>query len=473
MNPQRLLAGLGCLIVLIAPFVPDRELLGGVGVLLVLIAVLLLRSGIPPIAALVVGYQWLQVSAAVLYANARGQSLEQLYPLGDVVAATWLGLSGLTVATLVAGVLLARLSPSVGSLRESLLRLSMPRVLQTYVLLAIVVISVERVVGVAGQLSQLVQAVGAARWAALFLLVATALVQRRGGVLAGAMVLLEVVIGFSGFFAGFALPMLIAMLAFMAVFGFLRPYQRAGAVLLALAMLAMGVIWQGVKNEYRQEVSGGTGEQVITVGLGERYALLGRMAGETVGDDIDRSIEKFALRLAYVENFGLVIRRVPAELPYRDGELLGAALAHILMPRVLFADKPPLPSDSELTSLYTANIYIMYMTGTSISLGYMTELYIDFGHWGVALAGLLLAAILVGVHAGFQRASPDPAIALALTCATLMSVRLFETALPKLLGGVLSVFVVQLVLIVVLRNWLVPFLQGASASPLRFAARRG
>jgi hypothetical protein len=471
-NPQQLLGGLGVLLALAAPFGLDRELIAAAGAVLALLGALLLRPGMPPVAALVIGYQWLQVSAAVLYANARGQSLEQLYPLGDVVAATWLGLMGLTVATLVAGLFLRRTCSGVGLLHQSLLHMSIPRVLQAYIMLALVAIPMERALGVAGQLSQLVQAVGSLRWAALFLLLATALVQRRGSMLAAAIVLLEVVIGFSGFFAGFALPLQVAMLAFVSVYAFLRPHQRAAAGMLALTMLAMGVVWQGVKNEYRREVSGGTGEQVITVGLGERYALLGRMAGETVGDDLDRTFEKFALRLAYVENFGLVLRRVPAELPHTDGELLSAALAHILMPRVLFPDKPPLPSDSELTSLYTANIYIMFMTGTSISLGYMTELYIDFGYWGVALAGLLLAGILVGVHAGFQRAAADPALALALTCATLMSARLFETALPKLLGGVLSVFVVQLVLIVLLRHWLLPFLQGASTVPIRLAAVR-
>lgn len=459
-TPGRLVVLAGVALVLMAPMAVDPLLVAGCGACLALIGAILLAPGAPPVFALVVGYQWVQVAIATLYANAMGEGLEDLYPIGDVVRATAYGLLAIAAAVLALGLLAWRFPTRVDAIGDALRRMSVLRLFQCYAVIALLGLPLERVVGVGGQAAQLVQALVDLRWALMFLLVATTLLQRRGGLWAAAVVLVELAVGLAGFFAGFAEPLMLALLAFLSVFAFLRPHQRAGAALLAMCMLALGVVWQGFKNEYRREVSGGTGEQVVVVGLGERYATLGRMAGETVTGEVDEALEKFALRLAYVQNFGLVLRRVPAELPHREGELLGAAIGHVFMPRVLFPGKPPLPSDSELTAQYTANIYILYMTGTSISLGYVTELFIDFGAPGVVLGGFLLALLLGGVHLGFRAVSPDPALALALASGVLLSARAFETALPKLIGGVLAAFLVQVALLWLLRAWLLPLLRG-------------
>jgi len=461
-TPRRLVVLAGVALVLVAPAAVDPVLVAGCGACLALIGAVLLAPGAPPVFALVVGYQWAQVAVATLYANATGEGIEGLYPVGDVVLATAYGLLAIATAALALGLLVWRFPISADAIGNALRRMSVLRLVQCYAALGLIGLPLERMVGVGGQAAQLVQAFVDLRWALLFLLVAAALVQRRGALWSAAAVTVELAIGFSGFFAGFAEPLMLALLAFLSVFAFLRPHQRVAAAALAIAMLGLGVIWQGFKNEYRREVSGGTGEQVVVIGLGERYATLGRMAGETVAGDVDAVVQKFALRLAYVQNFGLVLRRVPADLPHREGELLGAAIGHVFMPRILFPGKPPLPSDSELTAHYTANIYILYMTGTSISLGYVTELFIDFGLPGVVLAGLLLGMLLGGVHLGFRAASPDPALALALASGVLLSARAFETALPKLIGGVLAAFLVQVALLWLLRAWLLPLLRGES-----------
>lgn len=473
MRPDRALVVLGAALLGVSPFAIDGLLVAACGGALALIGAVLLRPGVPPVFALVVGYQWAQVAAATLYGNAIGASLETLYPVGDVVRATAYGLVVVVVATLAAGLAAVRWPVAQAPLATALRALSIARLAQGYLLFLLLGLPLERVVGVSGQAAQLVQAVGDLRWALMFLLVAAALVQRRGGALVAVVVVGEVAIGLSGFFAGFAEPLILVLLAFVSVFALLRPHQRLAAGALAVALLGLGVVWQGLKNEYRREVSGGTGEQVVVVGLGERYALLGRMAGETVEADLSRTVEKFALRLAYVQNFGLVLRRVPAELPHRDGGLLGAAVLHVLVPRILFPGKPPLPSDSEMTAEYTGNVHILYMTGTSISLGYATELYIDFGGAGMLLAGLLLAGVMVLVHLAFRRASPDPALALALATGVLLQARVFETALPKLLGGVLAPLLVQLALLWLLRGWIMPLLRGEVAQGGATDARSG
>jgi len=148
-----------------------------------------------------------------------------------------------------------------------------------------------------------------------------------------------------------------------------------------------------------------------------------------------------------------VLNRVPAELPFRDGEQLFTAIEHVLVPRLLNPGKAPLPSDSELTAYYTANPFLLMRTGTSISLGYVTELYIDFGVFGIPAAGLLLGLLLGAVTLAFRRYVESPAIGMALTCSVLLSARLFETSLPKLIGGVLAAFIVAIGAYLLIQRW--------------------
>jgi hypothetical protein len=239
----------GVALVLVAPAAVDPVLVAGCGACLALIGAVLLAPGAPPVFALVVGYQWAQVAVATLYANATGEGIEGLYPVGDVVLATAYGLLAIATAALALGLLVWRFPISADAIGNALRRMSVLRLVQCYAALGLIGLPLERMVGVGGQAAQLVQAFVDLRWALLFLLVAAALVQRRGALWSAAAVTVELAIGFSGFFAGFAEPLMLALLAFLSVFAFLRPHQRVAAAALAIAMLGLGVIWQGFKNE--------------------------------------------------------------------------------------------------------------------------------------------------------------------------------------------------------------------------------
>ncbi len=461
MTPRLLVLIVAGLLLISAPFTANALEQTSAAMVLALIGGLLLRPEVVPVVPLALGYQWLQTSVATIYANSLGISLHDLIVVGAVENATFLGHAALAIAAAICAFVLPRWAPvDPAGLRESLARAYVPNLFKAYGVALMVSVPADVVIGVVSQLAQMVQGLEALRFALLVTAISAALVQRKYATWVMAVIGLEVVIGLSGFFASFALPLLYALLAFVSVFTFLRANQRAAALGLSLVLVVLGVMWNAVKNDYRREVSGYSGEQVVTVGLGERYSTLGRMASRTMDSDVTDTLERFATRLGYVEYFGIVLDRVPRELPHRDGDLLKAALMHIFVPRVIFPDKPPLPSDSELTAFYTANVYLLYMPGTSISLGYVTEGYIDFGVLGVALMAVMLAALMTGVIAAYRKAAPEPALALSLSCSALMSARLFETALPKLLGGIISVFIVQLLVLLVLRRWVVPVFRG-------------
>ena len=83
-------------------------------------------------------------------------------------------------------------------------------------------------------------------------------------------------------------------------------------------------------------------------------------------------------RLSYVDFFAVVLETVPSQLPHENGALWLDAITRPFMPRLFFPSKTVI-DDSERTNYYTGLGVAGAEEGTSISLGYVAESYIDFG----------------------------------------------------------------------------------------------
>ena len=89
----------------------------------------------------------------------------------------------------------------------------------------------------------------------------------------------------------------------------------------------------------------------------------------------------------------LALARVPSVIPHTNGQIFGAALLHIVTPRVFFPNKGELPSDSDEVRKY-ANVAVAGReVSTSIAFGYSAESYIDFGLPWMFAAGVLLRRV--------------------------------------------------------------------------------
>jgi hypothetical protein len=123
---------------------------------------------------------------------------------------------------------------------------------------------------------------------------------------------------------------------------------------------------------------------------------------------------------------------------------MGAALAHVFMPRVLFPDKPGLPSDSDMVRHYAGVWVAGAEQGTSIAFGYVAESYVDFG-----LPFMFLPMIVWGVFVGLAYRAMhvllrhrEVAIPV-LTVIFWLSVYLFERSWAKTMGltGTMLIYV--------------------------------
>src|SRR5262249_37502255 len=128
---------------------------------------------------------------------------------------------------------------------------------------------------------------------------------------------------------------------------------------------------------------------------------------------------------------------------------------HVLEPRILFPDKPPTPSDTAIATRYTGIRLDRghNLANTSIALGYMTELYIDFGY-----AGIVIGTFVLGFLAGYSCTwifsyKQLPYVANSgLAVMLMLSGASFEESLLKLVGG----FVAALIAAAGLQRFLLP-----------------
>jgi hypothetical protein len=138
----------------------------------------------------------------------------------------------------------------------------------------------------------------------------------------------------------------------------------------------------------------------------------------------------------------LALERVPKILPHTDGAIVGAALTHIVTPRIFFPDKPELPSDSDSVRKYS-NVHVAGReNNTSIAFGYSIESYIDFGVPLMFLPVFAFGLFIGAAYALFRALIWHRELFVAFaTVAFWLSVYLFERSWATMLGSTMSLMI--------------------------------
>lgn len=112
------------------------------------------------------------------------------------------------------------------------------------------------------------------------------------------------------------------------------------------------------------------------------------------------------------------------------------------MPRLLFPDKAEI-NDSERAVRFTGLKLSGSDEGTSIGIGYMAESYVDFGEFLMALPLLALGYLFGCIYRAFGSVRMAGFWGVALAVASIFpSMKGIEISAPKLVGGVITTFIV-------------------------------
>jgi hypothetical protein len=168
---------------------------------------------------------------------------------------------------------------------------------------------------------------------------------------------------------------------------------------------------------------------------------------------MEQAADTMLRRLSYVEFFGAVINFVPANMPYANGTILADAVTRPFMPRIFFPAKSVI-DDTELTNRYTGGL-ADNSDGSSISLGFVAESYIDFGPFGMMFALAAIGFFYGYLYNRLMRATyGSPLLGMSMTTAMLLTVGTLDNSFIKVFGGIIAtLMVVLLIMTKVIPSW--------------------
>jgi hypothetical protein len=406
------------------------------GLALSAIFLLLWRSSDPPVLLLPPLFQWTEVAIVPISTIWKRESLNDLSPSGsNLEVAALFGLAA--IVCLAIGLRLAmgrprgvsqKMREEVQSIRfEPLFRVSIGLMIGGYVVAALLPFS--------GPAREVINHVGNLKYVGFFMLAFWCLVRRQRMEILGVVVAFEIISGMTGFFAEFKDALLALIVAALAARPKLRVNDTFVISAAATLLLFVAIFWSAVKPAYRAFVNQGTGAQVVLVPVSDRVDFLAGELAVFDGVSVSQGFDTLVARHGYIEYLARTMEFVPQGLPHENGALTVAVLKHISVPRFLNPGKPPLPSDTEVMAKYTGQANV-WDSNTSISLGHLAELYVDFGHFGALLGMLVIGAMLGSVYRILISSRHTPAImAAGLSLVAALPVAYFGTAYVKLVGA--------------------------------------
>ena len=397
---------------------------------------LLWRPGEPPILLLIFAYQWIQTSIGLFYGNLLGLDVAHWSEHGGQHnQAILLTLISLTVLSL--SIRLA-IGPQVPGLSQRIRGYILDYPLTSWFAVYVGAWIFSQVCLLIAPLSrgwyQPLLFLSQFRWAAFFLLTVASFAQpKRRKIFWIAAFTLEFLQSIGGYFSSFSDVFLYTIVGLAASNVKLSLRSLVPLAIAGVALVFTGIVWSGIKADYRGYVSNGAKDQTVRVGTAEKFAMIQRLIGEMDAHRFGESTDIMVTRLMYFEFFGVILDRVPAAQPYTGGEIWGAATLSPFTPRLLFPNKPVI-DDTKLTEKYTGIHVAAWGYGVSISMGYIAEAYIDFG------PELMFAAIAVlGLYMGglyrwlLGQKGSKVALGAALAPMALMPAHLLESSSLKVI----------------------------------------
>jgi hypothetical protein len=410
---------------------------------------LLWRPGEPPVLLFAATFQAIQVFTPIIIANLAGESLQQnLQSQLDISTAFYLGI--LSILVLAYGMNLGSSNLTKYSsywhtqMDESGSNLNIYRLALAYVGTFVFSSAVNFISFSESGLTQLLLAIASLRWFVVFLIAWSGFRYRQFRILAICVGIAEILIGITGFFSGFKTVLFLMLVVYGGTSTRVSRLLRPQVLILLSLILILTTYWQGIKSDYRNYINLGSRTQTVQVSLLERLAYHGEAISKFDVEEIKNGFASGLDRLGYIQFFAGAIKTVPNIVPYQNGRLWYEAFAN-LAPRFLFPSKPII-DDSIRTNAFTGFRVAGMDQGTSISIGYVGESYIDFGFPVMFLPIFILGYFWGWLYQFLARVGYHPLLGMAAATTLLLNLAIyFESSNLKLVGGAISSGLVYLV----------------------------
>ena len=424
-----------------------------VAVLFLIWALLSTAEG-PPVLALALTYQWMQVSIGVFYSVLTGEELEAMYQT-DWQRMMLIGLGWITcvaVAMFYAIVLTRRriMPPADAPVRA----VSAKVLYIAYVASLLLTGVIQELAWKYPMFTQAILAITFTHLGLLFVLTRRFTRPRFQWEKLAALMAIEVAVGFTGYFAGFREPIVMGAIAVLEVFDRRDVRHWAFAVVLAAVLATSSLIWMSVRGQLRQEID----QELISNSRLERFDRARTLSSGLLtqaASDYSDAATRLIDRLWAIKYPGMALDRVPSSTPHTNGDLMWDAVTHLVTPRFLYPDKPELISDSELVRKYAGANVAGSESNTSIAFGYAAESYVDYGLPWMFVPAIVWGLLLGAAFQMWLSAIRHRELAIAVTTVMFwLALYLFERSWAKTLGGTVTLMVYLGGFVYLIDQWL-------------------
>ena len=466
MNPNQLLLAGVALVVAAASANPDLSV--GAVVAGTALFWLIWTSRLPAVFTYTFAYQWIQTTIILFWADLQGLDyLDVSHRLLRRAAypeeATWLTLAALVAIAI--GVRFghgrAQTRSATYSIDRGLYRAPIPHLFVSALLAIVAAQLLRRYGGAVAGFSEPARALAVLHWGVYYWFASEVFARQKGKLLLLFVFSIELGIGLLGYFSDFKPVLVMTFLAALANPDMLRRRGMGAVAMICAFAVLMGVVWSSIKGDYRRYVSKGVQGQVILVSTNEQVSELSRLIVDLDADKLAEGFDSLLYRLSYIEYFAATVANVPDNIPFQRGKLWWEAIDHVLVPRFVDPNKKSI-NDSDRTNEYSGTFVSTGQEGTSISLGYIAETYIDFGPMYM-LPPLLLLGFCIGWGYKFltSGANRNPLIIGSAAALIVDNASVLEQSNIKMTGGLVLGFIVLLIV----RRWVGLGLVRAIARP--------
>lgn len=203
---------------------------------------------------------------------------------------------------------------------------------------------------------------------------------------------------FYSYFSSWRTPFILAFVCYMVSLEKIGLREIIRLSPIAIPSLALVLIWQTVKMDYREYISGGENDQAIRVTQSDALNKFAELSSNAISQNTtldDEIVSSTYRRAGYIEYFTAAVNKVPNEIPHQRGSLLLESLNFSLIPRILNPNKG-IKNDRAKVERFTDFYFGGSGNVSSFSLGHYCEAYIDWGPSGM-MVQLFLFGMLGGI----------------------------------------------------------------------------
>lgn len=305
-------------------------------------------------------------------------------------------------------------------------------------------------IGQFGGLFQIMYKLSVLKWGVLLFMIYDGLTKKKIYFLL--IIGFEILIGMFSYFSTFKSVLFATIISLIILnFHYLKIKTSYFLLFGGLSVVLM-FTWQNIKEDYRDFLSGGEKGQSVTVYFGDAYDKIIDLATESSYNSA-KLIDKTIDRISYIDFFAESLNYIPNERPHTKGLLWKESLQHIVQPRLFFPNKKAI-DDSQKTMEYTGLLLAGSEQGTSISLGYIAESYVDFGIYFFIIPIMLLGLLIGWLFKKLYESGIDTLYYWAFTIPFYFQFYGLEMASEKALGSIITYTLVVFIIIYFFRKHL-------------------